>query len=305
MMYLIVILTMSAVAMFIVGIYLFRQKSPIAEQVAVLTTIPTKPKQSYFEIRIRPWSKKFSARLPSLKPWITPSDIETRLAYSGNPLNLDASHFYGMQLVGGVVFAIAGFLLGGAWAKFTGMFLGFIFGGGFGIYYPIMWLDGRVRQRQGAITIATPDFLDVIATSMEAGLGFDTALEYWTARANGPLAEEIKRFLYELQMGSPRQECFRKLVQRNSSEELRTVVGALIQAYELGTPISRTLQEQAEDMRVRRIQRAKEEGAKAGPKITLVTTLLIAPAVMCLFIAIVALKVYENLGPLLQEFAGR
>jgi tight adherence protein C len=95
------------------------------------------------------------------------------------------------------------------------------------------------------------------------------------------------------------------LISRNSSEELRTVAGALLQAHELGTPSGKTLQDQSEDMRVRRIQRAKEEGAKASPKITLVTTIMVAPAVMGLFLAIVACKVVQNLGPLMKEFIGR
>ncbi len=298
------LLAMAAAALLVVGIDVLNQKSPVEERVADYNTALHPPvKQSYFELRLRPLGTKLAAWFPELKHWITPADIDARLAYAGDPLGLDANQFFGLQLLAGVVVAFYGLLLGFIWTRVTGLILGTVLGGGVGLYAPIMWLNGRARKRQHEITIALPDAIDLIATGMEAGLGFDVTLHHVVSRIHGPLAEELGRFVRELRMGIPREECFRRLMARNSSEELRTVVGAMLQAHLLGAPLSQTLQDQAEGMRTRRLQRAKEAGAKASPKISLVTTMLIAPSVMCLFISVVAFKLVQTVGPLLQQFS--
>jgi tight adherence protein C len=64
-------------------------------------------------------------------------------------------------------------------------------------------------------------------------------------------------------------------------------------------PIAKTLEEQAGDMRIRRIQRAREEGAKASPKISLITTILVAPAVMCLFVSLILCKMAPDMAAVL------
>ena len=92
-------------------------------------------------------------------------------------------------------------------------------------------------------------------------------------------------------MGVPRTECFKRLRRRNNADELYILTDALVQAHDLGVPIAKTLEEQAGDMRVRRLQRAREEGAKASPKISLITTILVAPAVMCLFLSIMICRI--------------
>lgn len=299
------LLLLSTLAL-VFGLASLREKSPAASKiVGLLTEAHPKQKRSYFEIRIRPISKNLAARFPTLRRQITPADIEQKLAYAGEPLELDVQQFYGLQLTACCAFALVGFALGAYWAGPVGLILGTLILGAVGIYYPITWLNGKVKERQHDITIAVPDSLDLLSTSMEAGLGFDQALEHLTSRLSGALADEYKRFIRELQLGIPREECYRRLIARNSSEDLRTVVGALLQAHMLGTPLGETLQNQAEGMRVRRIQLAKEAGAQASPKISLVTTVLIAPSVMCLFLAIVTLKLVDNLAPMLAEFFGK
>ena len=97
-------------------------------------------------------------------------------------------------------------------------------------------------------------------------------------------------------MGIPRGEAYTRLLERNNSEELHAVIGAISQAQQLGVPIVKTLQEQADEMRTRRLQRAKEEGGKASPKIALVTTILIAPSAMCLMISILLFHIIVEVG---------
>ncbi len=304
MYFLVPLLAMAAAALAIVGLYQFNQKSPVEVRMADYNTAAHPVvKPSYFELRLRPLGTKLATWFPELKRWITPADIEDRLAYAGDPLGLNGNQFFGLQLLAAFVFAFYGILIGFLWTRLTGLILGGLLFGGFGLYFPIMWLNSRAKERQRAITIAVPDAIDLIATGMEAGLGFDITLHHVVPRLRGPLAEELGRFVRELRMGIPREECFRRLMARNSSEELRTVVGAMLQAHLLGAPLSQTLQDQAEGMRARRLQRAKEAGAKASPKISLVTTMLIAPSVMCLFISVIGFKLLQTVGPLLQQFS--
>jgi tight adherence protein C len=298
-----VLLALSA-GLVVYALNLLFQKSPVEARFADYDAeAHPQVKQSYFETRLRPIAKRLARMFPSLQRWVTPRDVEDRLLYAGEPFNLTANEFYGLQLLSMIVSAVYGMLMGTIVARYTGLFIGAIGIGAIGLFLPVMWLNGRVKKRQLEITIAVPDSIDLLATSMEAGLGFDIALHHVVSRTTGPLQEELKRFIRELRMGIPREECFRRLITRNSSEELRTVVGAMLQAQLLGAPLSKTLQDQAEQMRERRLQRAKEAGAKASPKISLVTTILIAPSVMCLFISVIVFKLTETMGPLLEQFS--
>lgn len=298
----IAMLAMVASVCLVLGIYFFSQKAQAQSELVALSRVQPKVKQSYFEIRIRPVSQRVARIFPALKIFITPTDIEEKIVFAGSPFNLSGDLFYGIQLFAGSAIATYGLLMGLLLGGRMGAFIGMLVLGVLGVFFPIFWLNREIEKRQFEITLAVPDSLDLLAASMEAGLGFDQALQHVVSRIKGPLAEEYGRFLKELQMGIPRQECFRHLYARNSSRELRALVGAVLQAHELGAPISKTLQDQAEEMREQRIQRAKEAGAQASPKISLVTTALIAPAVMCMFVAILAFFLAGKIGPLLAEF---
>ncbi|MFQ3633575.1 type II secretion system F family protein, partial [Roseiflexus sp.] len=151
-----------------------------------------------------------------------------------------------------------------------------------------------VKRRQHAITVALPDLLDMLAVCVSAGMGFDIALTLLVERGEGPLYEEMGRMLRELQMGAPREQAFRNLAMRNSSDALRGFIDALLQAEELGSPIAATLERQAEDIRIGRRYRAREEGAKAATKITLIVVVLVTPSVLCLIVAALGMSIMRS-----------
>ena len=97
-------------------------------------------------------------------------------------------------------------------------------------------------------------------------------------------------------MGQPRVVALENLVKRNLSPDLRAFVGALIQADELGVPIAATLHAQADEMRTRRSQRARELAAKAGPQISLVTVMIAAPSSVLLLGAVLAMNLLQGQG---------
>lgn len=256
--------------------------------------------QSFIQKRILPSAPTLARRFSFLRPFSEPEKIVDKLEYAGQPYGMDTELFFGFQ----VFVMIAGFMVGGMYAA-----VGILFGGcGWpvallllpvaGFFYPRLWLNQKVKQRQEAINLGMPDYLDMLVISVQAGMGFDNAMRLVTNHITGPLSEESHRLLRQLEMGEPRPIAFRRLVKRNTSEDLRLFIDALLQAEELGTPISKTLEDQAAELRKRRINRARERAARASPNISLITVFLIVPSVLCLFMTMMVLVIVvgQNLG---------
>jgi len=244
-------------------------------------------KDSYFERRIRPLIKKLGPRFTLLRSFMDEKAIERKLVYAGNPLRLDVEQFLGLKILSSIVALCVGFYL-----FYLDVCLGpllLVASPVVGFLWPDWWLNGQAKRRQTQITLALPDMLDLLSVCVQAGMGFDAALANISQNMGGPLSEEITRYLMEIEMGEPRAEALNRLAERNNSEDLRTFVGALIQAESLGVPVADALRIQADDMRVRRSQRAKELAAKASPKISLVTVVIVAPSAVFLLIAALVL----------------
>lgn len=262
----------------------------LGEQLVQHWTEETRSRQqTSFDRYLRPTIKKLPKRLGLFMNFIESEEIERKLAYAGYPLRLDAEQFLGLRILVALallIFAFYYILLGlcGGPILLIGLPIT-------GFFLPIWWLNQQVKARQHKITLALPNMLDLLSVCVQAGMGFDVALWNITDNMTGPLGEEIDRFLREVRMGEPREEAFRRLVERNTSEELRAFANALIQAEELGTPISTTLRIQADDMRVRRGRRAKEMAAKSSPRISLVAIFLMAPSSLFLVVAALIMSV--------------
>jgi tight adherence protein C len=298
------ILVIISVMLFYEGFRLYRQPPLVRGKLAEYSMVEAErlaQRQTYFQRRVRPLARRIAPWFGFLRPLIFRGNVSAKLAWAGYPQGLDEEEVFGLQILAGFALVVL-FLpiaLPRGWTGLAMLVAAFIFG----LFVPLIWLDARATERQREIALAVPDLLDILTICVQAGLGFDQSLHYIVQRMEGPLAEEIRAFLNELQMGLPRRTCFKRLRDRNKTLELHVVVDALVQAQELGVPVAKTLQEQAGDMRIRRIQRAREEGAKASPKISLITTILIAPAVMCLFVSIVLCYMAPQMRSVL-EFGG-
>src|SRR5699024_10047427 len=117
-----------------------------------------------------------------------------------------------------------------------------------------------------------------VSTSVQAGVSLDQSLKEVIQHFKGPIREEFSRFNQEIELGVPRETAYRELLNRNDNEEFQSLIKALIQGLNLGVPVATTFKVQAEDMREMRQEQVKELASKAAPKVTLVTTFLIAPA---------------------------
>ena len=161
---------------------------------------------------------------------------------------------------------------------------------------PSRWLAARQAARHRAIVRELPDLLDLLGICVESGMALDPALELAAGRLGGTLGAEIDQVLHDLSLGTHRAEAYRALVRRTGAPELAQTVGALLQAEELGAPLSRALEGQAEALRIARRQAARERASRAAPKIQLVVALLMVPAVLLLVLGVLLIELSRQVG---------
>ncbi|MES9543183.1 MULTISPECIES: type II secretion system F family protein [unclassified Actinomadura] len=157
-------------------------------------------------------------------------------------------------------------------------------------------LRGRMNARQDTIQRTLPDFLDVLAVTVSAGLSFRVALDRVAGSMPGPLADEFMVALRQMELGTSRREAFEDLRNRNNSEALSSFVTALLQAEELGAPLQTALMDISKDMRRESSQWAKRKAQRTTPQITAVSTALTLPAVMLLVLGGMFFGSGANLG---------
>lgn len=145
-------------------------------------------------------------------------------------------------------------------------------------------IRGIAKKRQEQIQKDLPDFLDVLTITVLAGLGFRRAMERVAVSLGGPIGEEVQTTLRQMAVGVPRRQALEGLRDRNESAGLDQFVGALLQAEELGTPLTKTLSEIADDMRDMFAQDAKERAAKVSPRINVVVILVVLPGAALLLV---------------------
>lgn len=149
-----------------------------------------------------------------------------------------------------------------------------------GAQLPKSWLDRKVDERRDAIRRDLPDTLDLLAISVEAGVGFEGALGVVCDNFTSPLADEFARTLREMELGLPRREALHNLKKRTEVPELSNFVLTLTQADALGMPVGRVLKTSAEEMRSKRQQWAREKAAKLPVKMLFPLVLFVFPAIM-------------------------
>lgn len=219
------------------------------------------------------------------------------LLFAGNPGNLTPSEFLGIQytLAFGLpsLLAVVLISLGFEGAKLL------ISVGAFGItgfYLPRLYLKHRSRQRKDEIEKTLPDALDLLTVSVEAGLGFDSALAKVSAKTKGSLAQEFIRVLQEIKMGKPRRDALRDLTLRCQSDDLANFISSIIQADQLGVSIGNVLRLQSEQMRLAKRQRSEEKAMKAPVKMLIPLVLFIFPTLFIVLLGPALIQIFQTLG---------
>lgn len=217
-----------------------------------------------------------------------------QLVLAGNPAALDAPAFTVIKVLGTAVGIVLGFFLVNFGADALQRIALFVLPITLGFFGPDAWLHRKIGERRQSMLRALPDILDLLVISVEAGLGLDSAMSRVVATVHGPLSEEFFRMLQETRVGVSRREAMRHLMERTDLEELRSFLLAMIQAEAFGVTISRVLRVQADEMRVRRRQRAQEKAFAAPVKLVFPLVFCIFPSLFIVLLGPAAIQISEN-----------
>ena len=217
-----------------------------------------------------------------LNPKASVDAIGGRLIAAGVSQRISTSQFLALKsglALGGV---IAGAVFGAVLAPVAGVVFAPLLGV-VGFIGPDLILTVRIKARRERIRSELPDALDLLAVSVEAGLGLDGAIAKLTEHMDGALVDEFALTLGEMRIGESRSEALKKLAERVPAPEVSAFVRSVIQAEQLGISLGRILRVQAADSRLRRQAAAEERAMKAPIKMLFPTALFIFPA---MFVAI-------------------
>ncbi|HHY73665.1 MAG TPA: pilus assembly protein TadB [Bacillus bacterium] len=227
-------------------------------------------------------------------------DIKKKLMQAGFPYKLTVERFQGLK----IFLLIIGLLIGGLSLVFRLPYaeLAVILYPLIGYFGALMWLQRKAKGRQEELSFQLPDFLDTMSVTLQAGVGLDQALRDIVPYFEGPIKDEFGRFIQETDVGVPRADAYRSLLERNDSKEFQMLIKSLIQGERLGVPISKTFKHQAEEMRKFKKEKTKELAAKASPKVTLITTFIVMPSALILIGGLVIMNMFSDNSNLFDLF---
>jgi tight adherence protein C len=241
-----------------------------------LRTVTGRELPRFRERALAPFLAKAARLVLHVNPRLSVESVSQKLMAAGmrktSPTTIIGAK--GLFGVGGLLLGLA---VGSAMAPKTMFFTALLFGVT-GAIAPGAYLNSRVRRRQAAVSAELPDALDLLAVSVEAGLGFDGAVQKLTEHMDGPLIEEFELALGGIRIGEGRGEALKKMAERSSSQEMASFVRAIIQADQLGISLGRILKVQAGDTRLKRQLLAEEKAMKAPIKMLFPTVIFIFPA---------------------------
>lgn len=219
-----------------------------------------------------------------------------KIDMAGNPGGLTIDRYAARR----AVYGLFGFVMGLVFFSNGSSLFGLLtFAFGVTAADALIWQ--AIRERREVIDRTLPDFLDVLAVVVSAGLGFRQALDRVAERYEGPWADELRITLRQMDMGVSRRQAFDELRRRNASEQVSQFVSALQQGEELGSPIADTLIQLATDMRRTDAQNSRRRAAKTIPKATMVTLVFMLPATMILIAAGMFLGSGSDFGSILGK----
>ena len=236
------------------------------------------PQAPFSQRVLAPLGERLARWTLKLHPRTTIEGVSARLLAAGLGRKVSPTTFLAFKSALALGGLLLGAIVGGAAIGPGGVVLFAIALSGMGFIAPDFAVSARARSRKNRIRAELPDALDLMAVSVEAGLGFDGAISKLTDHMSGPLAEEFALTLSEIRIGESRQDALKKLADRTGTPELSSFVRSIIQADQLGISLGRILRVQATDSRLKRQAAAEEKAMKAPIKMLFPTVLFIFPA---------------------------
>lgn len=205
-----------------------------------------------------------------------------KIEMAGNPRGLDPTIFWASRFIIALgVGALLTFLFtmgpaGWNWLRKTVVIIFFVL---IGFYIPELLLTSKIQRRQKEVRKAMPDALDLLTICVEAGLGFDGAMQKVSEKWDNELSLAFGRALREIQLGKLRREALKDMSDRLGVPEMTSFVAAVIQSEQLGVSLAKVLRIQSDQMRVKRRQLAEELAHKAPIKMLIPMAILIFPSI--------------------------
>jgi tight adherence protein C len=232
-----------------------------------------KRKSFLFKDRMRAY---FSSKVTSEKE----DTLQKKLLQAGSPFNMTVADYY----IVNTIIKIAVPILFGAYGKLLGLglfkvILLILVGFALSIKALDFYIEGKKKARYKKALREMPDFLDLLTICVEAGLGFDLALNKVISKGSGILCSEFFICLEEMRLGKSRKEALTGVKERLDFEDIRSFVNSLVQAERLGISIVQILRAKSEDERDKRKQRAEELANKMSIKILFPLIFFIFPSI--------------------------
>lgn len=223
-----------------------------------------------------PVRKAITTQMTRLTPAAQQANFQRELDFIGNPFGLDPAGVQTLRIAAaaglGALGIALGILIGQPFAIVVALAGGLLLG----FYLPLLWLRQLVGERRAQLESVLPNALDVVAISMEAGLGLDRALEQLVRHQEGPLTLVVARALREIELGRPRADALNDMAEATGIEDFAALVRSILHAERTGVPIARTIAAHSAQMRVKRRLKIRADAARASLKILL-------PTVGCVF----------------------
>lgn len=222
--------------------------------------------------------------------------VQRNLLIAGTPPNFDLDLYLALKVIGVIAIIPIRWLVVN-YVPIDGSFETWFVTLGIGaavFLLPDVTLKRMIETRRKAILLQLPDLLDLLVVSVEAGLGFEQAVDRTIVNMPGVLSEEFFRMLQESRMGVSRHEALQALDTRTDVPELRTFIMAMIQADTFGVSISNVLRSQAADIRVKRRQRIEEHAHKLPVTMLFPMILCIFPSLFVVVLGPAAINIIDN-----------
>jgi tight adherence protein C len=163
-----------------------------------------------------------------------------------------------------------------------------------GYLLPGVWLGSKISKRQEEVTKSMPDALDLLTICVEAGLGFDAAMQKVAEKWDNELSRAFARTVQEMRLGKLRREALRSMATSLDVPDMTSFTAAIIQADQLGVSMAKVMRIQSDTMRMKRRQRAEEKARQAPVKMMIPLVFFIFPTILIVLLGPAIIQIRDS-----------
>jgi tight adherence protein C len=250
--------------------------------------------QPFAQRVIRPLLISMAERASQMSPAKSKLEAERQMALAGKPYGWGAKEFMALRMVMMVILGLLTFLIAMVSSGILAAFGAALGGAMFGFVLPLIWLRSKISNRKGQIIKALPDAMDLLTITVEAGMGFDGAMQKVAEKWDNELSRAFGKVVQEMRLGVLRRDALKNMDATMEVPDITSFVAAIVQADQLGVSIAKILRVQSEQMRMKRRQRAEAAANKAPIKMLFPMVFLIFPALFIVLLGPASLIAMET-----------